>query len=679
MSVTIPGSQLAWSALLERVDTALWIFDIDHGRVRWANPRALRLWNASSTEELYARDMKTGMSLAVERRLRQYQSDFMAGDAAFLENWTLYPKGVPCPLQVRFTGALLEDGRMALLCEGYEDNTLKPETLRSTDALLHTRMMISMHYENGQTLYLNPAARTAFAQGRENLQNWFVYPAHYDDVMDRVRSHGETSLTCEVHTSQGTRWHELTVRSCTDPASGKPSLLVSQSDVSELKQAEAYAQRLAHSDPLTHLPNRLALPETFDCLRRRSHAQGLTLALFFIDLDQFKVINDTMGHRAGDELLLDVTQRLRSFCASHDTTALRLGGDEFLLLSLAAEEDAAKTFDAQARELGSLLSITLSDGGRRYLVTPSIGISHYPEHGCDTESLMQCADLAMLQAKQEGRNRYMVFEPRMREAHTQQMQLQLDLQLAIERDEMDVFFQPRFCSRSERIMAAEALVRWRHPERGMISPGVFVPLCEKTGLIEQLGALVLRRALQEQKRWLALGLRVAVSVNVSLRQLSNPSFGPFLADMVRLTGSPPELLELELTESALTEATDVLQKNLDIIRGLGLKISIDDFGTGYSNLARLSEMSVDCIKIDRSFVERLPASRDLVQIVVTMCKLLKAKVVAEGIETGQAVQWVRELGCDEIQGYFYAKPMPAADFLNMLELEFQKINPVLGD
>lgn len=666
----IPRTQLGWSALLERIETALWVFDIDTGHIVWANPRALRLWNAESHEELYARNMNTGMSPAVRSRLQQYQSDFRSHAAVFNENWTLYPRGVPLPLQVRFTGVTLADGRMGTLCEAYQEQSIKPDSMRSNDALMHTRLMISMHGEDGRTLYLNPAARTIFARHSRDWRSWFVHVEDYEQIIRAVHDHGETSITCELDTVAGHRWHELTARSCKDPASGQSAFLVSQTDVTQLKQAEAWAHRLANTDPMTELPNRLALPALFRSMRGEAAGRGAKLSLFFIDLDQFKMVNDMMGHRRGDELLKDVADRLKTLANSYpemDCRVVRLGGDEFLMLAQVPEQGLREHCQALSEHLCKVLYIVLADGRRRCVVTPSIGIAFWPDHGDDTEALLQSADIAMLEAKRTGRSRATIFEPALRERRDQETQLAADLEEAIAGDHIDVYFQPRFACSDERLLAAEALVRWRHPTRGMISPAVFIPLCEKSDLIEKLGMHVLSRSLSEQSRWRALGAQVSVSVNVSLRQLANPSFGQWVVDMVDVTGTPPKMLELELTESALTEATDILQKNLDIIRAKGIKISIDDFGTGYSNLARLSEMAIDCIKIDRSFMQKLPESKELVQMVVTMCKLMKANVVAEGIETAQAVQWVRELGCDEIQGYYYAKPMPAEEFLKMVE------------
>ena len=650
--------------VVDQLSAAVWIFDIDNSQVTWANDAALEVWSAASREELFARDMKSDMSPAVARRLRQYQSDFIDRNAAFTEMWTLYPNGVPRPMRVRFSGVRLSDGRMGMLCDGTEDASMKPEALRSADALLHTQLMISLHREDGSTLYLNPAARAHFSTMHSSLEDRFVRRDDYSRLVKEVSTKGETSIIARVRTSSGVKWHELTARSCLDPVSGEPSMLVSESDVSELKEAEALAQNMARQDPLTRLPNRLALPSLFERLRNRADAVGAKLGVFFIDLDQFKAINDTLGHREGDDLLVEVSQRLSGLCGKHDAV-VRLGGDEFLFL---AKESVGgrRTLDDVAREISVLLSIVLNKGGRRFTVTPSIGLARYPEHGDDVETLMQCADLAMYKAKLAGRNRVCLFESHMREAMERQAGLLADLRDAFEEGQFEAYYQPRYCPETKRINAVEALARWNHPRRGLISPADFIPLCEKTGMIDRLGMLILDQALRQQRKWRDVGVEIAVSVNVSLRQLSNPGFGLAVAKALATHGSIGSMLELELTETMLSEGSDVVHKNLDDVRLLGVRVAIDDFGTGYSNLARLSEMAVDCIKIDRSLIQKLPENSELVQMVISLCKLMKAKIVAEGVETTGVADWASENGCHELQGYLYGKPMPAAALEDLL-------------
>lgn len=650
--------------IVNHISTAVWVFDIDNGQVIWANEAALEVWFAPSRAELFSRDLKADMSPAVARRLRQYQSDFIERNATFTEIWTLYPHGMPRPMRVRFSGVRLPDGRMGMLCDGIEDASMKPEVLRSADALLHTQLMISLCREDGTTLYLNPAARANFDTTHSSLKHRFVHLNDYSRLVKKVRANGETSIITRVRTANGVKWHELTARSCLDPVSGQPSMLVSESDVSELKEAEALAQNMARQDPLTRLPNRLALPALFKRLRNKADAEGARLGVFFIDLDQFKAINDTLGHREGDDLLIEVSQRLSKLRCKHDAV-VRLGGDEFLFLAK-EKVGARRTLDDLARAISVVLPVVLNKGGRRFRVTPSIGLARYPEHGDDIETLMQCADLAMYRAKLAGRNRVYLFEGHMRAEMERQADLLADLRDAFEDDQFEAYYQPRYCSETKRINAVEALARWNHPRRGVISPVDFIPLCEKARMIDRLGMLILDQSLGQQRRWRDMGIEIIVSVNVSLSQLSNPGFGLAVASALATHACTGSMLELELTETMLSEGSDIVHKNLDDVRRLGVRVAIDDFGTGYSNLARLSEMAVDCIKIDRSLIEKLPDNRELVRLVISLCKLMKAKIVAEGVETAEVAGWASENGCHELQGYLYGRPMPVAALEDLL-------------
>ncbi|WP_287997050.1 EAL domain-containing protein [Pseudoxanthomonas sp.] len=649
-----PESGLDW--MLDRLGTALWIFDIDEGRVVWANAAALETWSADSAAELQARSMKDSMSPAVMRRLRQYQEDFVRSGATFSELWTLYPRGVPRPMRVRFSGVALAGGRVGMLCEGREETGMEPEARRSADALLHTQLMISLHREDGRTLYLNPAARSAYEGRQDELGARFLEPGDHALLMQGVRLRGETRLVARVHAAAGPRWHELTARTCLDPASGDPSILVSAADVSSLKQAEARAQDIARHDPLTGLPNRLMLPVLFERLGRQARSSGSALGVLFIDLDQFKTINDTLGHVHGDAVLLEVSRQLAAM-RGPDDAVLRLGGDEFLFLAMEAPDRPG--FEALAAEMIARLSIPAAGGERRLVVTPSIGVARFPEHGEDAQTLLRCADWAMYEAKTRGRNQYQPFQEHIRARMERQLELMVDLGQALALDQFTVHYQPRRSVAEGRTVAVEALARWRHPVRGMVPAADFIPLCEKSGLIDSLGSFVLDHALRCRAGWQAAGLDVAVSVNVSLHQLSDPRFGTMLGDLLQAHGCRGECLELELTETLLMDENPVIHRNLADARALGVRIAVDDFGTGYSNLARLSETAIDCIKIDRSLMLGLPRNSAIVETVIAMCRLMRVSIVAEGVETAELADWAGGHGCHELQGFHCGRPMDA--------------------
>lgn len=648
------------AGIVERLEAAVWVFDFDTCRVVWANPSALAAWSADTMDDLAARDLSTDMSPAVARRLRQYRADFLErDDAVFTEMWTLYPKGVPHPMHVRFRGVMLADGRMGMLCEGREETSLLPEAVRSADALLHTQLMISLHTTDGQTLYSNPAARATFENNHRDLRSRFVDTEDFERLVDRVRREGETSLIAEVHTTRGLRWHELTARSCYDPVSGSPSMLVSETDVSGLKEAEALARKRADHDSLTSLPNRMALPLRFEQLARKAKRMGARIGVLFIDLDQFKAINDTMGHEQGDAVLKEVAYRLDRLCGPDDC-AFRLGGDEFLVVALDTGSEPDRV-PCLADEILEKLSRPIHVERKPLTVTPSIGIALFPDHGEDAQSLMQRADLAMYAAKAAGRNQYRHFDDSILAERQEELDLLSNLREGLERGEIEAFFQPRVCAESRAIICVEALARWRHPERGLLAPAHFIPLAEKAGLINALGLSILTQTLSQQCAWSRAGIEVNVSVNLSLRQLCEPEFGNVVGRLLNQYACPGRRLEFEITETLLLEDNPVITANLDQVRSLGVRISIDDFGTGYSNLARLTEMTIDCVKIDRSLIAGLPRNEALVKMVIAMCTLMQVTIVAEGVETEEAAEWALRNGCHELQGYLFSKPTPGEE------------------
>ncbi|NKE47827.1 EAL domain-containing protein [Roseomonas frigidaquae] len=664
------GLPLAWrdqSHVLDRLVTAVWIFDIDHCRVVWANAAALDAWSAPSLAELQARDLKADMSPAVARRLRQYQGDFISHDATFTEIWTLYPHSVPRPLEVRLSGALLDDDRMAMLCEARDEASLQPEALRSADALLHTKLMISLHDLDGRTLYCNPAARASFDTPHQDLPSRFLHRRDYERMMEQIHSDAEAGLIAEVICAAGQRWHELTARSCHDPVSGRPSILVSETDVTELKEAEALAQSRAHHDPLTGLPNRLAMPARFGALVRKAEQRGARIGVLFIDLDQFKAVNDTLGHLHGDGVLMEVARRL-SELRCEDDAVIRLGGDEFLFLATEGPEEPDRV-EALAKRILERLALPVHGERRKLMVTPSVGIACFPHHGTNAQILMQRADLAMYEAKSGGRNQYRFFDETMRNQREEELELLADLREALRAGHILPYYQPRYSPCTRRVVAVEALARWMHPERGLILPSEFIPLSEKSGLINQIGLTILEQAVRQRCEWQRQGMDVSVSVNVSLRQLCEADFAATVQRILEADGCDPRRLELEVTETLLLEENPAVARNLEKVRLLGIRIAIDDFGTGYSNLARLNEMAVDCIKIDRSLIQGLPRNEEIVRLVIAMCNFMQVTIVAEGIETLAMAEWAHRHGCHELQGYFYSCPVEAGQMEGLLRGE----------
>ncbi|WP_244303510.1 sensor domain-containing diguanylate cyclase [Roseibium sediminis] len=387
-------------SIFNQLSTALWIFDFDCKRVLWANRAGLEAWDAGSVEELAARDLAPDMSDAVEKRLNQYRADFMRNDATFSEIWTLYPKGKPRTMQLQMRGFTLPDGRVSLLCEGLVDHELHPETLRSTEALLHTPVMISLITEGGAPLYRNPASRASCVNLEDNFFDQFADPEERQDFRHLLNESDHVSSVARFKTGDGLRWHEITAKACLDAATGVPAYLISEIDVTELHETKEQAQHLASHDTLTGLPNRAFVNKHLPDMLQEAHQGNGCLHVLLIDLDGFKAVNDTYGHATGDMLLQTFASELRAMVTSEgsgrDFTA-RLGGDEFLVcLQGAAAAEAPALFGQ--RLLDSFAHAKQIDG-KSLLIGFSVGYVSLPADAATLDEAMRNADLALYRAK----------------------------------------------------------------------------------------------------------------------------------------------------------------------------------------------------------------------------------------------------------------------------------------
>jgi diguanylate cyclase (GGDEF)-like protein/PAS domain S-box-containing protein len=426
----------------------------------------------------------------------------------------------------------------------------------------------------------------------------------------------------------------------------------------ELEQANARARHLADHDPLTGLPNRRLLEDRLTQALAQSYRNRKQTAVMFVDLDRFKAINDSLGHAVGDLLLKEVAQRLVRQLRVGDTIC-RIGGDEFVVVlpEIKRSEDAAHV----AQKVLEQLSRPVIVEERELIVTPSIGIAVFPEDGRDAETLIRNSDAAMYHAKELGRANYQFFTAEMNQAASRRLALEADLRRALGRDELRVYYQPIVRARSGRVAAHEALVRWQHPERGLIAPADFIDLAEESGLILKLGEWVLRQAC----RWATfIGVErgLPVSVNLSPRQFNDPKLVQSVAAALHETGLPAPLLQLEITETTAMKHTDVTLATLRRLKELGVSVAIDDFGTGYSSLSYLKRFPVDRLKIDASFTSELPGDPDqcaIVSAIVALAHALELEVIAEGVETAAQREFLESCGCDYIQGYLTGVPLDA--------------------
>jgi len=453
----------------------------------------------------------------------------------------------------------------------------------------------------------------------------------------------------------------LTISTLKDATGTITHYIGSFTDISERKAAEEQIRHLAHHDTLTGLPNRFHLQGRLEQALATARRDSGHVAVIFLDMDRFKIINDTLGHHVGDELLIEVGRRLQVSVRDSDVVA-RLGGDEFVVVL--ADVSAAAAHQVAEKILRNL--------GQAYLIgehelhsTPSLGIALFPEDGTDVETLMKNADTAMYHAKTAGRNNAQFFAAHMNEQASERLALENSLRQAVERGEFELHYQPQIELASGRVVGVEALVRWRHAEQGLISPLKFIPVAEETGLIVPLGEWVLREAARQLAAWRAAGIaRLRMAVNLSAHQLRSPSIATTIAEILARAGVAPTDFELEITESVAMDDPRATIELLDRLRAMGIELAIDDFGTGYSSLSYLKLLPIQWLKLDRSFVmdiEHDPNDAAICSATIALAHSLGLGVIAEGVETAAQRDYLARLGCDVLQGYFFSKPLPAAE------------------
>jgi diguanylate cyclase (GGDEF)-like protein/PAS domain S-box-containing protein len=439
--------------------------------------------------------------------------------------------------------------------------------------------------------------------------------------------------------------------------------------ITERKLYEAEIRHQATHDALTGLPNRTMLHNHLQRAIQIPRQKSALTAVVFVDLDQFKYINDSLGHQIGDELLKTVAQRLVSCVRDSDMVA-RQGGDEFVLV-LENQADENSITEVMQRILTAVAKPWRA-GDREFHITSSIGISRYPTDGRDVETLLKNADSAMYKAKERGRNNFQFFARWMDTQVSNRLEMLVSLRQALDKDEFKLFYQPKVSIADGSIIGAEALIRWQSPEQGMVAPDRFIPFAEEAGLIVPIGEWVLRTACAQNKAWQEAGLlQIPVAVNLSPRQLDQ-SLPDFVRKVLTESALSAQWLELEITENVVMKDAEKTVATLNALKQLGLKISVDDFGTGYSSLSYLRRFPVDALKIDKSFVRDIARDADsaaIVKAVISLAHILNLRVIAEGVEDHEQYNFLRQNGCDEVQGYYFGKPMSVADFTLRLQQE----------
>ncbi|MEQ6342822.1 MAG: EAL domain-containing protein [Gammaproteobacteria bacterium] len=529
---------------------------------------------------------------------------------------------------------------------------------------------------DGQILDANPALLQMLgyqdldALRAHNVLNLCVHPEGFQRLQDKMlQQGGKTSgFVAQLRRHNGDIiWVEISSR----VVSGVTGQVLYHEgaiqDITERRHAEARIHHLAHHDDLTGLPNRVMFKQRLEQAIIEAERRGRVLAVLLLDMDRFKTINDTLGHGVGDALIQVVAKRLRA-CMREVDTVSRLAGDEFAVIvpDLAHAEDAARV----AQKILDSFAYSFRVGEYELFMSASIGIALFPLDGDTPEALLKNVDTAMYHAKEQGRSAYQFYAAAMNAKAFERLALENALRHALERNEFLLHYQPQVDLESGEIIGMEALIRWRHPELGMISPLQFIPIAEDTGMISPIGEWVLRTACLQNKAWQNQGLPpVRMAVNLSARQLRQSNFIGTVAQILQKTGLEPCYLELELTETMLMQNAETAITTLNALDAMGIDISIDDFGTGYSSLGYLKRLPINTLKIDRSFVSDIPADHDdaaIAMAIIAMAHNLGIRVVAEGVETAEQRVFLVEHHCDAMQGYYFSRPLPADEAARLL-------------
>jgi diguanylate cyclase (GGDEF)-like protein/PAS domain S-box-containing protein len=501
------------------------------------------------------------------------------------------------------------------------------------------------------------------------LKSGQVPAEEYGNLWENISSGREWGGEFHNRKKDGTLYWALTAISpITDGNNSITHFIAFQEDITARKAAEDLIRQMAYYDTLTGLPNRQLFNELMHLALAQAQRHGRHLAILFLDLDRFKVINDTLGHGVGDELLKAASLRLRECCRRDIDTVARRGGDEFIILlpDLESVQEAVRV----ARNIIESFNRLFVLPDIELFVSTCIGISIYPEDGKDTETLIKHADMAMYRAKEQGRNRYHLYTSSMDEQAMRRLVMENDLRRALQNDEFLLYYQPKININSGRIICIEALVRWQHPDMGLVPPKQFIPLAEDIGLIVPLGQWVLRAACRQNKSWQEMNYPpMRVAVNFSPRQFQQPMLANMVEQVLAEEDMDPRWLEMEVTENIMLQNFDKTIDTLNRLNSMGIHISIDDFGTGYSSLSYIKKLPIQTLKIDQSFVSDIDTNRDdaaIATAVINMARSLRLNVIAEGVETVEQLKMLSNLDCHEMQGYLFGRPVPAEEVTSLL-------------
>ena len=635
-----------------------------------------RLVDFHLSDELEAR--RRDLSNAYQREVRDF--DALALEASLYDveerEWTYVAReGGMRTVTVSVTALRAADASITgflFVATDITERKQAEEMLRKQSAAMTASMDgIAILNDRLEFTYVNDALAKLFGYGKPQLMSGQSLVQLYDpeegerllnQIVPHVRDRGRWRGEAKGRRRDGITFPQEVSLTTIDGG----GMVCVVRDITERTYAEEQIKHLAYHDALTGLPNRLLFKDRLTVALSHAQRDRTRLAVLFLDLDRFKVINDSLGHNIGDQLLQAVAARVQS-CVRESDTVARLGGDEFtLLLPLNRSDDAAPV----AQKILEAIRYPFHIEGREFFITTSLGISLYPEDGTDAEALIKNADTAMYQAKELGRDNYQLFNAFVNAKALQRIALEHGLRRALANDEMAVHYQPIVDFRDGRITGMEALLRWTHPQMGRVPPGVFIPVAEATGVMVPIGTWAMRAACAQAKAWHDAGYaHLSLAVNLSVHQLQSPDLLDRVKEILDETGFPARLLDLEITESGAMQAPEISIRSLYELKKLGIRISLDDFGTGHSSLSYLKRFPIDTLKIDQSFVRDINSDPDtaaIVTAIIAMAHSLRLNVVAEGVEFADQAKFLRRYGCDHMQGYLIKPPVPADEFIDLL-------------
>jgi diguanylate cyclase (GGDEF)-like protein/PAS domain S-box-containing protein len=677
------ASEDKFNSILQSLDDIVWSLSPDGAAFFYLNPAVERIFGRPAQDFLANPALWLAMVHPDDRDIAaQFIPELLQNGEASRNYRIVRTDGGLRWLNIRgkaITGHQGQVTRLDAIASDITEKVAAEKALRRNEALLTgvidtLPFQIFIKDEHSRFVLANEQAARFAGLGKEALKGKCVhdiFPAAVANAMERadaaVRATGQPQQAEERVERPGGTHYMMAGRTLLHLGEEAPLILDYAMDITERRKAEALADFLANYDRLTGLPNRNLLVDRLQQAIAHANRNGRMVAVMVLDLDRFKLINDSFGHDQGDEALKQVASRLRNAVREHDTVA-RTGGDEFVVVldDLLHVEDMV----VMAKNLLRVITQPMTVAGHELVISTSLGISVYPRDGASGQELLKHADLAMYQAKGLGGNYFRYYGKDMNAQAYYRLLMENDLRRALKKEELTLHYQPRVELASGRIIGVEALARWHHPARGLISPSEFIPLAEEVGLISQLGKWVLYTACQQIRQWQQAGLpHLVMSVNLSVHQLRSAAIVRTVRNILRETEVDPAQLELEITETGLMQDVELALKNLHKIRELGVRLSIDDFGTGYSSLSYLKKLPISTLKVDQSFIRGVPADAGdamIVRATVAMAHSMNLKVVAEGVWSADQVQFLATLDCDELQGFYFSHPLPAEQMAVLL-------------